>query len=42
MYATNYPCKNQGEAVGFVEAMTLNASDKKVLFEDVATRIFRL
>ena len=42
MYATDYPFEKQGEAVGFVEAMPLSVSDKKALFEDVATRVFRL
>ena len=42
MYATDYPFEKQGEAVGFVEAMPLTASDRKMLFEDVATRVFRL
>lgn len=42
MYATDYPFEKQGEAVGFVEAMALSAGDKKMLFEDVATRVFRL
>ena len=42
MYATDYPFEKQGEAVGFVEAMPLTVSDKKALFEDVATRVFRL
>ena len=42
MYATDYPFEKQAEAVGFVEAMPLSTSDKKALFEDVATRVFRL
>ena len=42
MYATDYPFEKQGEAVGFVEAMPLGVTDKKALFEDVATRVFRL
>lgn len=42
MYATDYPFEKQGEAVGFVEAMPLNAAQKKSLFEDVATKVFAL
>ena len=42
MYATDYPFEKQGEAVAFVEAMPLNATEKKALFEDVAVRVFRL
>lgn len=42
MYATDYPFEKQAEAVGFVEAMPLGVADKKALFEDVATRVFRL
>ena len=42
MYATDYPFEKQGEAVGFVEAMPFSTGDKKALFEDVATRVFRL
>ena len=42
MYATDYPFEKQGEAVGFVEAMPLGVGDKKALFEDVATRVFKL
>lgn len=42
MYATDYPFERQGEAVGFVEAMPLSATDKKALFEDNAARVFRL
>ena len=42
MYATDYPFEKQGEAVGFVEAMPLSAGDRKMLFQDVATRVFRL
>ena len=42
MYATDYPFERQGEAVKAVDAMPLTASDKKMLFEDVATRVFRL
>ncbi len=42
MYATDYPFEKQGEAVSFVEAMPLRASEKKMLFEDVAVRVFGL
>ena len=42
MYATDFPFEKQAEAVGFVEAMPLSTSDKKALFEDVATRVFGL
>ena len=42
MYATDYPFEKQAEAVGFVEAMPLSSTDKKMLFEDVATRVFGL
>ena len=42
MYATDYPFETQGEAVKSVEAMPLTASDRKMVFEDVATRVFRL
>ena len=42
MYATDYPFEKQGEAVGFVEAMPLATADKAALFQDVATRVFRL
>ncbi len=42
MYATDYPFEKQGEAVAMVEAMPLGGAGKKALFEDVATRVFRL
>ncbi|MBO9602791.1 MAG: amidohydrolase [Novosphingobium sp.] len=42
LYATDYPFEKQGEAVGFVEAMPLDAAQKKALFEDNATRVFKL
>lgn len=42
MYATDYPFEKQGEAVGFVEAMPLSLSEKKMLFETVAAKVFRL
>jgi 2,3-dihydroxybenzoate decarboxylase len=42
LYATDYPFEKQGEAVGFVEAMPLDAAQKKALFEDNAVKVFKL
>jgi 5-carboxyvanillate decarboxylase len=42
LYATDYPFEAQGEAVQLVEAMPLDAAGKKALFEDNATRVFKL
>ena len=42
LYATDYPFEEQGEAVAMVEAMPLEAADKKALFEDNAVRLFKL
>lgn len=42
LYATDYPFEKQAEAVGFVEAMPLDAAQKKALFEDNAVKVFKL
>lgn len=42
LYATDYPFEDQGEAVRLVEAMPLDATAKKALFEDNAVRLFKL
>lgn len=42
LYATDYPFEVQGGAVRLVEAMPLTDAEKSVLFEQNATRLFRL
>jgi 2,3-dihydroxybenzoate decarboxylase len=42
LYATDYPFEDQAQAVSLVEAMPLDAAQKKALFEDNAARVFAL
>jgi 2,3-dihydroxybenzoate decarboxylase len=42
LYATDYPFEDQAQAVALVEAMPLDAAQKKALFEHNAARVFGL